>query len=138
MVTFAGELLGQAELLLQMGVHPSDIIVGYKKAAELALRELEGIVVERLENPRDKVALARALKPVIASKQSGNEDFLAGASVLGERRREGAYRGEQLEGAFLNTSPLLLLSFPSFLARPHPPPPPPSPPQASLPTRSSL
>jgi len=30
-VTFAGELLTMAEGLLRLGVHPSDIVDGYKK-----------------------------------------------------------------------------------------------------------
>lgn len=78
-VTFAGELLAQAESLLRLGVHPSDILAGYKKASEAVYALLGGdeLVVEKLENPRDKAALKRSLTPVIASKQSGYEELLA-------------------------------------------------------------
>mgnify|MGYP001062780544 FL=1 len=42
-VIFAGELLQQAEALLQMGLHVNDVITGYTKAAEKALELLEGM-----------------------------------------------------------------------------------------------
>lgn len=42
LITFAGELLNQAEELLQMGLHPSEIIAGYEKACDKALAEIEG------------------------------------------------------------------------------------------------
>jgi len=31
-ISFAGELLGKAEELIRMGLHPSEIIIGYTKA----------------------------------------------------------------------------------------------------------
>jgi T-complex protein 1 subunit theta len=36
-ISFAGELLNQAENLIKTGLHPSDIIVGYKAASEKAV-----------------------------------------------------------------------------------------------------
>ncbi len=57
-ITFAGELLGQAEGLLRIGVHPSEIVEGYKRAAEKALAELETMTVRTLDDPRNKAALA--------------------------------------------------------------------------------
>lgn len=76
-VTFAGELLAQAESLLRIGVHPSEIVEGYKKASEKAMALLEQLVCFTLENPRDKAALTKALIPVLASKQHGYEEMLA-------------------------------------------------------------
>lgn len=38
---FAGELLKQAESLLVMGLHPSEVIRGYELARTKALEELE-------------------------------------------------------------------------------------------------
>jgi T-complex protein 1 subunit theta len=76
-VTIAGELLSQAEELLRIGVHPSEIVEGYKRAAEQAYTILEGLSCFTLENPRDKATLARALTPVLASKHRGYEDMLA-------------------------------------------------------------
>jgi T-complex protein 1 subunit theta len=77
-VSFGGELLAQAEHLLRIGVHPSEIVEGYKRASESAFAMLEGMAAFTLDNPRDKAALTRALVPVLASKQSGYEDLLAG------------------------------------------------------------
>lgn len=77
-VTFAGELLTQAEGLMRLGVHPSDIVDGFKKATAKALAELDALVAEKLEDPRDRAALVRVLKPVIASKHAGYEETLGG------------------------------------------------------------
>ena len=57
-ITFAGELLGQAEGLLRIGVHPSEIVEGYKRAGEKAAAELETMGVRSLDDPRDKAALS--------------------------------------------------------------------------------
>lgn len=78
-LTFAGELLTQAESLLRLGVHPSEIIEGYKKAADLAFTVLDEIAnaTPGVTDVRDKAALRAALKPVIASKHSGYEHILS-------------------------------------------------------------
>ena len=39
---FAGELLKKAEYLLTMGLHPSEIIVGYEMARDKAEEALKG------------------------------------------------------------------------------------------------
>jgi len=36
-ITLAGELMTQAESLLKMGLHPSEILLGYEKASEKCL-----------------------------------------------------------------------------------------------------
>jgi T-complex protein 1 subunit theta len=82
-LTFAGELLGQAEGLLRLGVHPSEIIEGYKKAADTAFAALEELAgasgpVPPIADIRDVAALRAALAPVIASKHAGYEGLLAG------------------------------------------------------------
>jgi T-complex protein 1 subunit theta len=77
-ITFAGELLGQAESLLRMGVHPSEIVEGYKKAMERASTVLEGLVCFTLRDARERPALVRALEPVLAAKHHGYESLLAG------------------------------------------------------------
>lgn len=33
-ISFAGELMQQAEALLKMGLHPSEILIGYEKGAK--------------------------------------------------------------------------------------------------------
>jgi T-complex protein 1 subunit theta len=56
-ITLAGELLSQAEGLLRIGVHPSEIVEGYKRAMDKALLELDTLSTSALEDPRDKAAL---------------------------------------------------------------------------------
>lgn len=38
----AGELLKRAENLLVMGLHPSEVVIGYEMAVEKGRQELEG------------------------------------------------------------------------------------------------
>ncbi|KAH7334721.1 T-complex protein 1 [Rhizoctonia solani] len=76
-LVFAGELLKKSEHLLIMGLHPSEIIIGYELACEKALKELEGLSNFNLAKPLTKESLAVVLKSSIASKQYGSEDTLA-------------------------------------------------------------
>jgi len=76
-VTIAGELLNQAEELLRTGVHPSEIVSGYKKASAAALEALEGMAAFTVPDMRDEAALTAALRPVVAAKQHGYEDVIA-------------------------------------------------------------
>ncbi|KAF2862416.1 T-complex protein 1 subunit theta [Piedraia hortae CBS 480.64] len=77
-IVFAGELLKKAEELLRMGLKTSDIASGYERAQRAALEALEELEVERVEKVRDRQELAKALRTVIGSKQSGSEELLAG------------------------------------------------------------
>lgn len=76
-IILAGELLRKAEDLLRMGLKTADIVLGYEKAQKFALDMLEQLAVDNVENIRDQEELTKALRTVIASKQSGNEDTLA-------------------------------------------------------------
>ena len=78
-VTFGGELLGNAEELIRDGLHPSEIIEGYEKALEQTLKWLEELVIQGSEtlNIRDKAAVAERLKGTLSSKQFGYEELLA-------------------------------------------------------------
>ena len=40
-LSLAGELMVQAQRLIQMGLHPSEILIGYEKAANKVYAELE-------------------------------------------------------------------------------------------------
>jgi T-complex protein 1 subunit theta len=73
-----GELLSQAENLVRIGVHPAEIVEGYRKASALALKLLEDMTCKTLSDPRDRAGLAAVLAPVLASKHAGYEFFLAG------------------------------------------------------------
>ena len=42
-ISFAGELMQQAEGLIKMGLHPSEILIGYETGAKKCLELLEDI-----------------------------------------------------------------------------------------------
>ncbi|KAK4055280.1 T-complex protein 1 subunit theta [Microbotryomycetes sp. JL201] len=73
----AGELLRKAEYLLTMGLHPSEVVLGYELARDKALEELEKLSIRTLETPLTEESLKVALKPALASKMYGSEDLLA-------------------------------------------------------------
>ena len=92
-IILAGELLKKAEDLLRMGLKSSDIVQGYEKAQQFVLDTLEGALstataedgradseleleVDKVEDIRERDELSKAIRTVIASKQSGNEDLL--------------------------------------------------------------
>eukprot|EP00879_Flechtneria_rotunda_P006004 GHRR01006316.1.p1 GENE.GHRR01006316.1~~GHRR01006316.1.p1 ORF type:complete len:543 (+),score=202.26 GHRR01006316.1:701-2329(+) len=78
-LTLAGELLGNAEVLLRDGLHTSEIADGYQRAADKALQVLEGLVLPRTDqlDVKDKATVATRLKGSVSSKQLGYEDLLA-------------------------------------------------------------
>lgn len=76
-ITLAGELMQQAESLIKMGLHPSEILVGYEKAGKKALELLDELVAYTVENVRDKNELVKCLKSVVGSKHYGNQNILA-------------------------------------------------------------
>lgn len=77
-ISFAGELMQQAEGLIKMGLHPSEILIGYEKGAKKTLELLEELTCYSVENIRDRKELQRCIKSAIASKQWGLEEFLSG------------------------------------------------------------
>ncbi|KAL1881405.1 hypothetical protein VTK73DRAFT_4165 [Phialemonium thermophilum] len=76
-IVLAGELLRKAEDLLRMGLKTSDIVTGYERAQKIALDALEQLEVDKVTDIRSKPELSKAIRTVVASKQNGNEDFLA-------------------------------------------------------------
>ena len=78
LISMAGELMTQAQSLIQMGLHPSEILIGYEKAAKKSMELLDGIDSYTSENLRNQQELTRLIKGTVASKQFGLEDFLAG------------------------------------------------------------
>ncbi|KAG6708613.1 hypothetical protein I3842_06G089800 [Carya illinoinensis] len=77
-ISFAGELLQNAEELIRMGLHPSEIISGYTKAINKTVEILEQLVEKGSENidVRNKDQVIRRMKAAVASKQFGQEDIL--------------------------------------------------------------
>lgn len=77
-VSFAGELLGGAEQLIRMGLHPSEIVTGYAKASVKAL-ELLGELVEpgsETMDVRNVDQVVHRMLSAVASKQYGQENIL--------------------------------------------------------------
>lgn len=90
-ITLAGELLNQAELLISEGLHPAEIIAGYQRAYDRTISILNDLVVREIEDLRNEEALAEAIRASLSSKQYGYEDIFAPlvargcASVMQER-----------------------------------------------------
>lgn len=76
-MVLAGELLKKAEDLLRMGLKTADIVTGYEKAQNFALEALAELVVDEVKDIRNQEELSKAIRTVVASKQNGNEEFLA-------------------------------------------------------------
>ncbi|OCT44064.1 putative T-complex protein 1 subunit theta [Cladophialophora carrionii] len=76
-IVLAGELLRKAEELIRMGLKTSDIVSGYEKAQAYALKCLEDLEVDTVADVRSAEELSKALRTVVASKQSGSEDVLS-------------------------------------------------------------
>ncbi|XP_021898167.1 T-complex protein 1 subunit theta [Carica papaya] len=77
-ISFAGELLQNAEELIRMGLHPSEIIIGYSKAINETIKILDELVEQGSENMdvRNKEEVVYRMKSAVASKQFGQEDIL--------------------------------------------------------------
>lgn len=76
-LVFAGELMQQAENLLKMGLHPTEILIGYEKAYKKCLEILPNYVVYTVKDIRNKEEVVPCLESVIATKLYGYESFLA-------------------------------------------------------------
>ncbi|KAL8650384.1 MAG: hypothetical protein Q9210_003857 [Variospora velana] len=76
-IVLAGELLRKAEELIRMGLKTSDIIQGYERGQREALRVLDELVIDKVNDIRSQSDLEKPIRTVVASKQSGSEDFLA-------------------------------------------------------------
>ncbi|XP_054803227.1 T-complex protein 1 subunit theta [Prosopis cineraria] len=77
-VSFAGELLQNAEELIRMGLHPSEIISGYTKAINKTVELLDELVEKGSENMdvRNKEQVISRMRAAVASKQFGQEDII--------------------------------------------------------------
>lgn len=77
-VTLAGEFISRAEELFRMGLHPSVMIEGYKKAGKKALELIQTMEAGRVEDCLHREKVLPCIRTAIASKQYGYEDLLAG------------------------------------------------------------
>lgn len=78
LISMSGELMTQAQGLISMGLHPSEILIGFEKAAKKTMELMDTIDSYTSENLRDQVELTRLIKSTIASKQFGLEDYISG------------------------------------------------------------
>jgi len=76
-VTFAGELLSNAESLLRLGVHPSEVLLGYSKAAAKTAELLESLTCHTVSDVRSEAQLADVLRTVVSSKHFGYEELIS-------------------------------------------------------------
>jgi T-complex protein 1 subunit theta len=76
-LVFAGELLSQAEGLLKMGLHPSEILIGYEKAYKKCIEIAPKYVVYTINDVRKKEEVIPCLQNVVATKLYGYENVLA-------------------------------------------------------------
>ncbi|KAH3687276.1 hypothetical protein WICPIJ_001738 [Wickerhamomyces pijperi] len=76
-LVFAGELLNLSEKLLILGLKPTEIIQGYTLANKFALETLDKLSIDKVEDFMSIPELTKIIKPVLASKQYGSEEFLA-------------------------------------------------------------
>ena len=67
-IALGGELLTQAEVLIKMGLHPSQILIGYEKASEKFLEILDKQVSFKLNDIRSHEEVAKCLTACIGSK----------------------------------------------------------------------
>ena len=67
-ISLAGELMMQAESLIKIGLHPSEILIGYEKASLFCFVFLVVFSCSKLENIRDYDELKKCIKTAIASK----------------------------------------------------------------------
>eukprot|EP00808_Paulinella_micropora_P007164 g58458.t1 len=78
-ICLAAELLQEAEMLIHKGLHPSQILAGYEKAGDQALKILDELAVSKVEGAHlnDPEALARCIYASVAAKQIGQAALLS-------------------------------------------------------------
>ena len=76
-IAFASELLKHSEDLLRQGLHPSEIVEGFKAAQAKCLELLPSCVCHEVRDLRDVKQLAEIVTPVVCAKQPGYEGVLA-------------------------------------------------------------
>jgi len=76
-IVLCGELLSQAEVLLKMGLHTSDIIRGYEKALDKVTELLPELTVKTVKDLTSQEEIAHCIRSAISAKQNGFEDTFA-------------------------------------------------------------
>jgi T-complex protein 1 subunit theta len=74
-VTFAGELLNQAEGLIKLGLHPSQIVLGYEEATKKALEYLEKCSAYEIKDLKNLNDVVKCLRSTVISKLPSVGEF---------------------------------------------------------------
>lgn len=67
-ITFAGELLEQADSLIRMGLHPSLILAGYEEASKKCIEILDTLESKKCTDPKDHALVKQLLLSPLTSK----------------------------------------------------------------------
>ena len=67
-VALAGELLNQAEGLIKMGLHPSQIVTGYEQATKAAVEFLKKNTISKVNDIRNVEEVTKHLRSSVVSK----------------------------------------------------------------------
>lgn len=76
-MSFAGELLKNAEELIKQGVHTAEIVSGFQMALKKTMEILPTLVCRTVESMRDEDEVVKCIKSVVGTKQYGQEEFLS-------------------------------------------------------------
>lgn len=76
-IAFAGELLSQAESLIKMGLHPSQIITGYEQALKATIELVASLTSYTVEDPANLAQVTKAIKASLSSKLIHHADFFS-------------------------------------------------------------
>lgn len=67
-ISFAGELLSQAQDLIKMGLHPSDVVSGYENALKTCVKFLGELETKKIENVEDEAAILPVIESSLCPK----------------------------------------------------------------------
>lgn len=76
-ISLAGELMSQAESLIKMGLHPSEILLGYEKASKECMEKLETLSATEIKDLKDRDEVLKGILSSIGAKQFGNHQILS-------------------------------------------------------------
>jgi len=95
----AGELLREAEKLIQAKIHPQTIVAGFRKATEVARAALEGAALNHSDDPDAfRADLVNIAKTTLSSKVvSHDKDYFANMCVDAILRLKGSTQLEQIQ-----------------------------------------
>ncbi|KAM3146229.1 hypothetical protein pb186bvf_001574 [Paramecium bursaria] len=75
-ITLAGEFLSQAESLIKMGLHPSQIVTGYESALTKTLEILETLTAWKVTDFTDQAQVQKALRTSLSAKLADHTDLI--------------------------------------------------------------